>query len=53
MGEGLEPGRTVLRLVDLAGAEAVQKRAQNAAHVRVVVDDEKPQAVEVDAHHGR
>ena len=52
MGERLEAGRAVFRLIDLARAEAVQQRAQDAAHVRVVVDDEETQPVEVDADHG-
>jgi hypothetical protein len=29
----------------------VQQRTQDAPHVRVVVDDEKTQAVEIDADH--
>ena len=45
-------GRAVLGLVDLTRAERVQQGAQNAAHVRIVVADEKPQLVEVDAVHG-
>jgi hypothetical protein len=49
--EGLEPGGAVFGLIDVARAEAVQQRAQNPAHVRVVVDDEEMQAVEVDADH--
>ena len=52
MGEGLEPGRAVFRLVDFARAEAMQQRAQDAPHVRVVVDDEEAQPVEIDANHG-
>jgi len=35
----------------LAGAEAVQQRAQHPAHMGVVVDDEKTQAVKFDADH--
>ena len=45
------PGRAVFRLVDFARAEAVQQRAQNPAHMGVVVDDEETQAVEIDADH--
>jgi hypothetical protein len=30
----------------------VQQRAQNAPHMRIVVDDEKPKAIEIDAEHG-
>ena len=44
MGEGLEARRAVFGLVDFAGAEAVQQRAQDAAHMGVVVDDEETQA---------
>ena len=44
MGEGFEPGGAVFRLVDVARAESMQQRAQDAAHMRVVVDDEKAQA---------
>ena len=51
MGESFETGRAVFRLVDLAGAEAMQQGAQDAAHVRIVVDDEEAQPVEVDADH--
>ena len=53
MGEGFEAGGAVFRLIDFARAEAVQQRAQDAAHMRVVVDDEKTQPVEVDADHRR
>ncbi len=52
MGEGIEAGRAVLGLIDVARAEAVQQRAHDAPHVRVVVDDEETQAVEIDADHG-
>ena len=51
MGEGFEPGGAVLGLVDFARAEAVQQRAQDAPHMRVVVDDEKAQPIEIDADH--
>ena len=51
MGEGFKAGGAVFRLVDLARAEAVQQRAQNPAHMGVVVDDEETQAVEIDADH--
>src|SRR3989304_1852659 len=52
MREGFQTGRAVFRLMDFARAEAVQQRAQDAPHMRVVVDDEKTQAVEIDADHG-
>jgi hypothetical protein len=29
----------------------MQQRAQNAPHVRVVVDDQKAQTIEIDANH--
>jgi hypothetical protein len=29
----------------------VQQRAQNPAHMRVVVDDEETQTIEIDANH--
>jgi len=50
--EGLEAGCAVLGLVDLARAEAVQQGAQDAPHMRIVVDHQEAQAVEVDADHG-
>ena len=53
VGERLEAGRAVFRFVYFAGAEAVQQRAQDAPHMRVVVDDQKSQPVEIDANHGR
>ena len=52
VGEGVEAGRAVLGLVDFARAEAMQQRADDAPHMRVVVDDEKTQAIEIDANHG-
>jgi hypothetical protein len=30
----------------------MQQRAHDAPHVRVIVDHEKPQAIEIDANHG-
>ena len=51
MGEGFEAGGAVLGFVHFARAEPVQQRAQDAPHVRVVVDDEKAQAIEIDADH--
>ena len=47
----VETGRAVFRLVHFARAEAVQQRAHNAPHMRVVVDDEKTQPVEIDTNH--
>ena len=51
MGEGLKAGRAVFGFINVARAKAVQQRAQHPPHMRVVVDDEKSQAVEVDADH--
>ena len=51
MGEGFKAGGAVLGFVNLAGAEAVQQRAQDSPHMGVVVDDEKTQAVEINADH--
>jgi hypothetical protein len=31
----------------------MQQRAQNAPHMRIVVDNEETQAIEIDADHGR
>ena len=50
--EGFQAGRAVFRLIDFARAEAMQQRAQDAAHMRVVVDDEETQPVEIDTDHG-
>ena len=36
-----ETGGAVFRFIDLAGAEAVQQRAQDPAHMGVIVDDEE------------
>jgi hypothetical protein len=30
----------------------VQERAQNAPHIRIVIDDQEPKLVEIDADHG-
>ena len=53
MAVHFERGRAVLGLVDLARAERMQQRAQNAAHMRIVVAHEKSQLVEIDAKHGQ
>ena len=52
MRKGLETGGAVFSLVDFARAEAMQQRAQDAPHMRVVVDDEKAKPIEIDAKHG-
>ncbi len=51
MGEGFEAGGAVLGFVDFARAEAMQQRAQDSPHMRVVVDDQKTQTIEIDANH--
>ena len=51
MGEGFEAGGAVFGLVHFARAEAMQQRAQNAPHMRIVVDDQKAQPVEIDTDH--
>ncbi len=51
MGEGFEACRTIFRFVNFASTSAMQQRAHNAPHVRVVVDDQKAQTIEVDANH--
>jgi hypothetical protein len=51
VGEGLEAGGAVFRFIDLAGAEPRAHGAQDAAHMGIVVDDEKTQALEIDADH--
>ena len=45
-------GGAVLGLIDFARAERMQQRSQDAAHMRIVVANEKSQLVEVDAKHG-
>ena len=47
-----ERGRAVLGLIGLARAERMQQRPQDAAHMRIVVANQKSQLVEVDAIHG-
>ena len=49
--ERLETGRAVFGLVDFARAEAMQQRAQDAPHMRIVVDDEKAKSIEIDTKH--
>ncbi len=51
MGESFEAGGAIFGFIDIARAEAVQQRAHDAPHMGVVVDDEKAQAVEIDADH--
>src|SRR5450432_398710 len=47
-----ERGGAVLGFIDLARAERMQQRPQDATHMRIVVADEKSQLVEIDAKHG-
>jgi hypothetical protein len=51
MAVHFQRGGAVLGLVNLARAEGVQQRPQDAAHVRIVVADEEAQLVEIDAEH--
>ena len=52
VGKRFQPGRAVVGFINFACTETVQQRAQNPAHMGVVVDDEETQAVEIDADHG-
>src|SRR5882757_1473167 len=52
VGVHFERGRAVFGLIGLARAERMQQRPQDAAHVRIVVANQKSQLVEVDAIHG-
>jgi len=47
-----ESGGAVFGFVHLARAEGMQQRAQDAAHVRIVVADEEAQLIEIYAEHG-
>jgi hypothetical protein len=49
--KGFETGGAVLGLIDLARAKAVQQRADDTPHMRIVVDDEKAQTPEIDTNH--
>src|SRR5688500_13413514 len=51
MCKSFEAGGAVLGFIDFARTEAMQQRAQDAAHMRVVVDDEETQTVEFDTDH--
>jgi hypothetical protein len=52
MAVHFQRGRAVFGLIDLARAERMQQRPQDAAHMRIVVANEKSQLVEIDAKHG-
>ncbi len=52
MSKSFQAGGAIFRFVDFARAKAMQQRAQYAAHMRVVVDDEEAQPVEIDTNHG-
>ncbi|MGY4416740.1 hypothetical protein ACVWW4_008476 [Bradyrhizobium sp. LB7.1] len=52
MAVHFQRGCAVFGFVDLARAEGMQQRPQDAAHVRIVVADEETQLVEIDAKHG-
>jgi hypothetical protein len=49
--ECVEAGGAVLGLHHVAGAEAVQQRFDDPPHVRIVIDDQQTQAIEIDANH--
>ncbi len=51
-GESFETGGAVFSFEDFAGAETMQKLADDAPHMGVIVDDQKFQSVEVDPDHG-
>jgi hypothetical protein len=51
MHERLQPGGAVLGLIDFARAEPIEQRPQDAAHMRVVLDDEETQSIEIDTDH--
>jgi hypothetical protein len=51
MSEGFKPGGAIFGFIHLARTETMQQRAQDASHMRVVVDDEETQTVEIDADH--
>jgi hypothetical protein len=51
LGERFQSRRAVFGLIHFARAEAVQQRAHDAPHMRVVVDDEETQPIEIDADH--
>ena len=52
MGKRFQAGRAVFRFIDFTCAKAMQQRAQYAAHMRVVVNDEEAQPVEINTDHG-
>src|SRR6478735_11089804 len=47
-----ERAGAVFGFIDLARAERMQERPQDAAHMRIVVADEESELVEIDAEHG-
>jgi hypothetical protein len=51
VGEGLQARSAILGFVYFARAESMQQRAQNAPHMRIVINDQKAQAIEIDADH--
>jgi hypothetical protein len=51
MRESLQARSAILGFVHFAGAEAMEQRAQNAPHMRIVIDDQKAQPIEIDADH--
>jgi hypothetical protein len=51
MGEGFKARRAIFCFVNFARAEAMQQCAQNASHVRIVINNQKAQTIEIDANH--
>src|ERR1700722_8050381 len=53
VGVHFERGGAVFGLIGLACAKRMQQRAQDAAHMRIVVTNEESKLVEIDTEHGR
>src|SRR5260370_25273824 len=53
LAEQFEAAGAIFGFDHVAGAEAVQERPQDPAHMEIVVDDEKPQLVEIDVNHAK
>ena len=44
-------GGAVFGFINFAGTESMQQRAHDSPHMSIVVDDEKSQAIKIDADH--
>jgi len=53
LAEAFEATGAILSFDHIAGAKAVQERPQDPAHMKVVVDNEKPELVEIDVDHAK